>query len=224
MRPMPRPAAIAGYLAAGALVVLGAVSLASSAGAVVAIDEGEPGVLWLEAETLPEWTTTMDPGDAVQWPITTMLESEEDGVLGLEVEHSGGLAATPAGLQLRFAQCDAPWSEDVEPTCAGHETVIVDGPLSSIPSGSMWSLGPIEPGAGPYFLATLWLPEVMSTSLQGESASIAFGFSALGDSASVTVPPGLALTGVDVLPGLWLMTGLVVAGLVLARQRAGGRP
>jgi hypothetical protein len=212
---------VGGYLVAAGLVALGAGTFASTAGAVVAIDDGAPGILQLETEPLPEWTSQMDPGDEIHWPITTVLEAGEPGELGVRVEYSGGLTSTPSGLRLAFESCAEPWSDDPAPQCALGATTLSSGPINDISSGTTWNLGEITPGVGPYFLATLSLPEVMSTDLQGQDATVAFGFTALGDTASVTSPPGLPLTGLNLLPGAWLASGIILGGLVLARQRAG---
>lgn len=221
MRALPRPIAGVGYLLAGGLVVLGATSFASTAGAVVAIDDGAPGILSLETEPLPGWTTQMNPGDVVYWPMTTVLEAGEPGDLGVRIEYSGGLTTTSNGLQIAFESCPEPWSDDPEPQCASGASTLSSGPITALAQGTTWNLGEISPGVGPYFLATLSLPDVMSTSLQGQDATVAFGFTALGDTASVTSPPTLPSTGLNLLPALWLASGIVIGGLVLARQRVG---
>lgn len=221
MRPLPRPVAGGGYAIATGLVILGAASFATTAGAVVAIDDGAPGILSIETEPLPGWTSQMDPGDVVYWPITTVLDAGEPGELGVRVEYSGGLTSTSSGLRLDFESCPEPWTDDPEPQCASGASSLSSGPINAVAPGTTWNLGEITPGVGPYFLATLSLPEVMSTSLQGQDATVAFGFTALGDTASVTSPPGLALTGLNILPALWLASGIIIGGLVLARQRAG---
>ena len=215
---MKRRYALPGYAVGIALVAFGGLSVAQGAAAVDTIDNGEPGMLWLESSPLPEWTEAMEPGDVAHWPVTTMLSVDATGDLSLELEHSGALASDADGLRLRLERCDEPWEGE---TCAPGAELIEDGALAGIPSNSLYDLGQIPGGdRGPYFLLTLSLPEVMPVELQGQQADLALGFTAFGDTASITVPGSLPNTGVNVSGGIAVAAGLVIAGLVFARQRA----
>ncbi|WP_454704958.1 hypothetical protein [Schumannella luteola] len=209
-------AAAAGYAAGGVLVVLGALGVSAGAAADAHIDDGAPGMLSLEASALPEWSQQMQPGDSVLWPISAMLEVSGHGELSVEIRHSGSLADDPQGLHLRLRECEREWIADECPTGA---VTVVEGRLADIESGSVVDLGEIEPGGGPYFLAELSVPDTMPVELQGTDATIAFGFTASGDTATVTVPGGLPNTGANRLAPLAIGAGVVLVGLVLARQR-----
>ena len=222
MKKLTRPVALLGYLAAGVLVLAGTLAVADGAGAVPAIDNGEPGMLVLEADPALMVDSEMEPGDQLYWPIATQLAVAEVGFLELTVEHTGALASTEGGLRLSIEKCSGPWSSEPVPTCSLGASEVVDRPLDSLASGSRFELGEITEQNGPYFLATVSLPDNVPTSLQGTSAAIALGFTALGDSAAVTVPLGgeLPTTGIDFGASLLLGTGLVLGGLVFTRQCA----
>jgi hypothetical protein len=225
MKKLTKPAAFLGYLGAGVLVLAGTLAVADGAGAVPAIDNGEPGMLVLEADPALMVDSEMAPGDKLYWPIATQLDVAEVGSLELTIEHAGVLASTAGGLRLSIEQCTGPWSSEPVPTCSLGASEVVDRPLDSLDSGSHFELGTITQHHGPYFLVTVSLPDNVPIALQGTSATIALGFTALGDTAAVTVPLGgqLPNTGVNLGAPLLLGAGLVLGGLVFARQSA-GRP
>lgn len=213
--------AIMAYVVGGGLIALGGSQIAHAASANVSIDNGLPGVLTLESGLGSGWHEQLEPGDSILWPVTTVLGVAETGELSVTIEHEGVLTDHEQGLSLRLEACDVAWEGDA-PTCTGGADLIVDGTLASIASGTRFPAGEIGFGTGPHFLATLWLPEVMPTGLQGQDGSVALGFTALGDSASVTVPGELPRTGLDTVGAVALCVGLVVVGLTLARQYASG--
>lgn len=223
MRSMPRVAALAAYLASALLMVAGGVAVGGSARADVAIDDGAPGMLVLLADALPSEHETIEPGDQVQWRIATLLDVAQTGELELEVESAGRLATDPGGLRLRIEVCATEWTEGA-PVCPGGAATVLDGALSAVVNGTRFVLGEIRRNSGPFILATLSLPDPAPSALQGESATVSLGFTALGDQTAVTLTPGLPNTGASLAGPILLGSGLVAFGLVFARQRAGDRP
>jgi hypothetical protein len=232
MNRLPAPVAALGFLAAAVLATTGTLTLATSASAVIVPDTD--GVLSVDANTYPLFEDDVQPGETRYWSLTTMLDSDENGTLSLQLESDGVLASDPRALQLRFERCTAPWVLSATPTCAGTRSVIVNQPLSQIDETLDRDLGTINPGTGPYFLAALSLPTQTPSEFMNQEGTIGFGFTAQestaiivipgdGDDPSVTEGGGLARTGIDPLGPALLAAGLLLGGFILARQRTGRR-
>lgn len=216
MRRIPKPLAIAGYTAAALMIAGGGLVFAQSAGAVV-IDDGD-GVFWLDADPYPFAETNWSPGSEEDLLITAVLDpGSGDAALTLQMDYSGVLATSPDGLDLLVQECSEPFAGDPA-TCGGTATTIYDGPYASAPM-SVIDLGTIAAGTSRYFLAHFSLPLDTPDEMQGQEADFRFTFVANNDSEDVNNLPTTG--GVNLVGPLLLGGGLVLGGLILARQRAG---
>lgn len=230
MKRLSRPIAVLSYLAATAIAATGAFTLATSAGAVT-IDDGEAGYLTADVASVPFEEADLTPGDTRYWLIALNLDAEGEGDLTLEFEADGELVETPAGLQLSLDQCTEAYTTGATPTCAGLEDEIIDGPVSEVDQSLIYDLGTIDPNDGPFYRVTLSLPGSVPDELQDTRGDLGFGFTADESSAVIVIPGdddddpdnngGLAITGVDLTGPLLLAAGLLLGGIVLARQRTG---
>ena len=220
--------ALVGFGCAAALVVAGVVLVASATAASAAPLSG--GVLQLVATPGVLADSTMAPGDHIYWPVTANLNASTEGTLTLQIFSSDALAADPAGLRLALASCPTAWvipsDPTVAPTCNGGAgtTIVPDTAFASISPTAVWHLGTIGAVSTTPMMATISLPGTVPSALQGASATINFGFTALGDTANASPSdpkvPILASTGIDPVGPILLAAGLLLAGLTLARLRA----
>jgi hypothetical protein len=227
MRTQRRLEALVGFGCSVALLVTGAVLVASASSASAAPVTG--GVLQLVATPGVLADSSMAPGDKIYWPITADLNASTAGQLSLQIESSDALATDPGGLRLALAGCPVAWTIPADPTVAptcqgGAGTVLVaDRPFADITPSTTWHLGALGAVSSMPMMATISLPGAVPASLQGASASIDFGFTALGDTehASPSDPSSRLLgeTGVGPTAPLLLAVGLLVAGITLARLR-----
>jgi hypothetical protein len=216
--------ASAAFVAAAAMIGVGAtlVATASSASADV-ITSG--GVLSLDATPGTLADGTMAPGDTLYWPISANLDASTSGELSLQIRSSGALATSASGLRLSLFSCPDAWSNDAIPTCdggAGH-LLIADTAFKSIDASKRWELGTMAAVSQMPMMATISLPPAVPTSLQDSSATMNFGFTALGDTENATPSdprvPVLGFTGIDPTGPLLLGFGLLLAGATLGRLR-----
>jgi hypothetical protein len=187
------------------------------------------GALSLDAAPGVLSDDTMAPGDKIYWPISADLNATTEGTLTLQVTSSQPLATDPAGLELQLSSCPDPWTVSADPTVApscdgGPGTNIIPlTPFADIPTSKRWNLGTRAAVSDLPMMATLSLPLNVPASLQGETAKVNLGFTALGDTenANPSDPkkPPLATTGVDALGPLLLGIGLLLAGVTLGRLR-----
>jgi hypothetical protein len=227
MRTQRRIDALVGFGCSAALVATGAVLVASASSASAAPVSG--GVLQLVATPGVLADSSMAPGDTIYWPITADLDASTSGELSLQIESSDALATDAGGLRLALASCPVAWDIPVDPTVAptcqgGAGTVLVpDTAFANISPTRVWNLGNISAVSATPMMATISLPGAVPARLQGASAIVDFGFTALGDtehaSPSDPATPVLGETGVDPTGPLLLAIGLLVAGLTLARVR-----
>ena len=215
MRRIPKPIAFAGYTAAAILIATGGVFFAQSAGAVV-INSDPDGGFSLDANPYPFSDTTFSPGSTADWRVTARLTGAENSPLTLQFQYSGLLATHPDGLDLRVQECSVPWVGS--PATCAVPTTIYNGPYSSAPV-SVQDLGTLVVGTDRYFLMNFSLPLGTPDTMQGQDAFFRFTFTATGDSETVTNLPRTG--GVDLVGPLLLGGGLVLGGLILARQRVG---
>ena len=215
MRKIPKPIAFAGYTAAAIMIAAGGVFFAQSAGAVVINDDPDGGFS-LDANPYPFSDTTFSPGSTADWLVTARLVGSANSPLTVQFEYSGLLATDPDGLDLRVQECAVPWTGSPA-TCVAPST-IYNGPYASAPV-SVQNLGTLVVGVDRYFLMNFSLPDPTPDSMQGQDAFFRFIFTATGDSETVTNLPRTG--GVDLVGPLLLGGGLVLGGLILARQRVG---
>lgn len=217
MRRIPKPIAIAGYAAAVVLMAAGGVMFAQSAGAVI-IDDDHDGVFTLDASPYPFSETEFSPGSSADLLITAQLGGGQgDAAFTLQLSYSGVLATDPDGLDLLLQECSVPFSGSPL-SCSGTATDLHNGTFASA-STALRDLGTIQEGGERYFLARFSLPADAPDTMQGQEANFTFTFTAQNDSENVT---NLPRTGVpDLIGPILLGAGLVLGGLILARQRAG---
>jgi hypothetical protein len=216
-----------GFGASAAFVAVGCVFVASAPPASADIIT-DGGALSLDAAPGVLSDDSMSPGDTIYWPISANLNATTSGKLTLQITSSQPLASDPGGLELQLASCPDAWTipldPSVAPTCDGGAgtTILPLTPFANISPTKRWQLGTLEAVSNLPMLATLSLPSDVPADLQGESATVNFGFTALGDtenaSPSDPVPP-LSITGVDPTGPLMLGVGLLLAGLTLGRLR-----
>jgi hypothetical protein len=228
MRARLRIEAWAGFGFAAALLAAGTLLVASAGSAFANPISG--GVLQLVATPGVLADAAMAPGDTIYWPIDANLNASTPGELTLKIESSDALATNPAGLRLALASCPVAWSTNsdptVAPTCAGGSgsTIIPDSAFADITPTQVWDLGTVAAVSTTPMMATISLPGAVPSVLQGTSADINFGFTALGDTenASPSDPRRhvLGLTGVDPTGPALLAAGLLLAGITLARVRS----
>lgn len=215
MRRIPKPIAIAGYAAAVVLMAAGGVMFAQAAGAVV-IDDGD-GVFTLDANPYPFSHTDFSPGSREEWRIDAINGGAAVADLTLQLSYSGVLATDPDGLDLSLHECSVAWT-GAPSTCGGTETPLYDGEYASAPTG-VQNLGTIGAGVSRHFLAVFSLAALTPDDMQGQEAEFAFSFTASNDTETVTNLPRTGLP--DLFGPILLGAGLVLGGLILARQRAG---
>jgi hypothetical protein len=215
MRRIPKPLAIAGYTAAALMIAGGGLVFAQSAGAVV-IDDGD-GVFTLDATPYPFVESDWSPESEEDLLITARLAGTENAALTLQMDYSGVLTTSPDGLELLVQECSVPFAGDPA-TCGGTATPIYGGPYATAPM-SVIDLGTLVAGTDRYFLANFALPAAAPDTMQGQEANFRFTFTAANDSENVNNLP--VTGGVDLVGPLLLGGGLVLGGLILARQRAG---
>jgi hypothetical protein len=218
----------ASFGAAAVLMAVGAVLVASAPQASADIIT-DGGALSLDAAPGVLTDDSMAPGDTIYWPISANLNASSSGSLTLQILSSQPLATDPNGLELQLASCPDAWTvpgdPSIAPTCDGGAgtTIVPLTPFADISSTRHWDLGTLAAVSNLPMMATLSLPDNVPADLQGTSASVNFGFTALGDtenaSPSDPVPP-LSVTGVDPTGPLLLGAGLLVAGVTLGRLRA----
>jgi hypothetical protein len=161
---------------------------------------------------------SMTPGDSTDWAITTRLEDYPGGALSVRVVSEGELATHADGAHLLLRQCSEPW-EGGEPwddrRCPAGATVVIDAPLHTLDPKTVHSVGRITAPRGPYFLATVSLPENLPDDLQSSRLGLGLGFTASGDEELVGSPEvqksssgTLAETGSN-LSGPFLVAGLI---------------
>jgi hypothetical protein len=223
-----RVEAIVGFAVAAGLLATGAILVASAGPASAAPISG--GVLQLVATPGVLSDQTMAPGDTIYWPIDANLNATTTGELTLQITSSDLLATNPGGLRLALASCPVAWDMShtpaQPPTCNSGvgTTVIPDSAFANISASHVWDLGTVGAVSSTPMMATISLPGAVPSVLQGASASINFGFTALGDTANASPsdPPVhvLGLTGVDPTGPALLAAGLLLAGFTLARVRA----
>jgi hypothetical protein len=216
MRRIPKPIAIAGYTAAALMIAAGGMFFAQSAGAAV-INDDPDGAFSLDANPYPFSYTTFSPGSTQDWLITAQLGGTENAALTLQLDYSGVLATDPAGLDLLVVECSTPFAGPPA-SCGGTETTIYEGAFASAPM-TVQDLGTMVAGTNRYFLANFTLPIGTPDSMQGQDANFRFTFVAANDSENVNNLPRTG--GVDLVGPLLLGGGLVLGGIMLARQRAG---
>jgi hypothetical protein len=227
MRIPTRIWATTGFVAAAAMLVVGGalVATASSASADIISDGGA-----LSLDSTPgdlSGGSLIAPGDTMYWPISANLDASTSGQLTLKVTSGDVLASDPGGLRLTLASCADAWTipaAPAAPTCdSGEATIIPDTAFANISPTKVWNLGQLAAVSQLPMLATISLPENVPSDLQGTTATMKFGFTALGDtenaSPSDPAAPVLGLTGVDPTGPALLGLGLLLAGLVLGRLR-----
>lgn len=225
MRPLPRSASAAGFLTALALASGGLLAVAGAAGAAEPGDT--PGDLVVDVGDSVMMHRAMEPGDERHWTLTTVLQHAPSADLRLRVESEGLLAASEDGLRLALDRCEAPWrfEDPGSPTCPpGASPVVAPTALSRIDPAAVLDLGTIAGGTGPYFLATVALPDLAPSELQAADAVVGFGFTAGADDAVAILPLSpsgpLAATGASLGGPLLLAAGILLAGFTLLRVRA----
>jgi hypothetical protein len=225
MRTQRRIEALVGFGCSAALVVTGLVLVAAASTA--AADPITGGILQLDATPGVLADSSMAPGDTIYWPITADLNASTAGQLSLQIESSDALATNVGGLRVALASCPVAWTIPADPTIAptcqgGVGTVVVPTTaFADISSSTVWNLGTIDAVSTTPMIATISLPGAVPSSLQGASASIDFGFTALGDTVHASpTDPVLGATGVDPTGPLLLAIGLLIAGITLARARS----
>jgi hypothetical protein len=216
--------ATSGFVAATTMLVVGGVLVASASSASADIISSG-GVLSLEATPGTLADGSMAPGDTVYWPIAADLNATSSGDLSLKITSLGQLASSASGVRLTLARCDDAWSTDAIPSCdGGAGTVIIPTTaFADIPPTKAWDLGSMAAVSQLPMMATISLPAAVPSTLQSTSATMRFGFTALGDtenaSPSDPKPPVLGLTGIDPTGPALLGLGLLLAGLTLGRLR-----
>lgn len=224
MNRLSRAGVAAVFTVAAGLIATGAVLVATASSASADIITSG-GVLSLDASPGALSDDTMAPGDTVYWPISADLNASTSGELSLRITSSGALASSSSGLRVSLASCPDAWSNDPVPTCDGGAgtTVIAQTAFSSINASKHWQLGSMAAVSQLPMMATISLPSDVPTTLQGTTATMNFGFTALGDtenaSPSDPKPPVLGLTGVDPTGPILLGLGLLLAGITLGRIR-----
>jgi hypothetical protein len=217
--------ATAGLVGAAVMMIVGASLVATSQPASADIIT-DGGVLSLDAEPGVLSDASMAPGDSIYWPISAQLDASTSGQLTLKVVSSQALATSTDGLELALASCPIAWTipadPSVAPTCeggAGH-SLIPETPFAGILASKTWNLGRMSAISDMPMMATISLPQNTPAQLQGTSADVNFGFTALGDteSADPSKPP-LATTGIDPTGPALLGLGLLLAGLTIGRLR-----
>lgn len=220
------------------MTAVGSLVVAAQAGAVPIPGTGGRH-LSVEAESYPAQWNEVSPGDSVDWQFWTVLSGQAEASLSIQVASSGDLVARGDGLHLLLRQCAVPWIEDTSASalparCMGAAgSTIVDAPLADIPAETVYPVGEMRRGSGPYFLATLSIPATMTItqqqSAQGWEGHFAFGLTAAGETATLDSDGGLAFTGADpsgfVLGGVGLLFGgiaLSSVGFRLGRRRGRG--
>jgi hypothetical protein len=222
-----RLSAILGFGFAGALLASGATLVVSATAA--SADPLSGGVLQLVATPGVLSNNAMAPGDTIYWPIDAKLDAATAGDLTLRITSSDALATDPGGLRLALASCPVDWTPAVvpgdAPTCNGGSgtSVIPDTAFASLSASQVWDVGTVDAVSTTPLMATISLPGAVPSALQGASATVNFGFTALGD--TVTASPSdprvrvLGLTGIDPTGPILLAAGLLLAGFTLARTR-----
>jgi hypothetical protein len=219
-----RVAVFAGFGFAVALIAAGATQVAAQPFASAAPISG--GVLQLVATPGVLADSAMQPGDTIYWPIDANLNASTGGDLTLRITSSDALASDPAGLRLALARCSGSWNTAVTPpTCNGTITTIIpDTAFADIDPTHVWHLGKVNAVSSTPMIASIALPGSVPSSMQGASAAINFGFTALGDTedASPSDPAVhvLGLTGIDPTGPVLLCAGLLLGGLTLALVRS----
>jgi len=219
--------ALIGFGVAAGLLAAGAVLVASAG--VASADPISGGVLQLVATPGVLSKADLAPGDTIYWPVSADLNATTNGALTLQITSSQALATNPAGLRLALASCPVAWdltpTPADPPTCNGGAgtTIIPDSAFADISPTHTWDLGNVGAVSTTPMMATISLPDAVPSALQGASATVNFGFTALGDTenASPSDPkaPVLGLTGVDPTGPALLAAGLLLAGFTLARVR-----
>ncbi|WP_187265004.1 hypothetical protein [Homoserinibacter sp. GY 40078] len=189
-------------IAAALMVGLGLATVSAgpaSATRMDHVDDGEPGLLTLQEENLPD-DVILQPGDSVYWLVTTSLEAETDGDLDLTIESAGSLAEHPGGLTVDIDECAAPWLLGATATCpAGERTHLVETPFALLRSPETLDMGELVNYSDRYLLVTLALPDATPAELQGGEAEFQLTFSAVGDLETIGVDPSAGGSGTAAL-------------------------
>lgn len=224
MKHLPRPALVVRIFGSLLLAVVGSL-IVTTPGNAVPIPGTGGRHLSLEADSYPAQWNEMSPGDSVDWQFWTVLSGQPDATLSVQITSSGDLAENSDGLRMLLRQCPIPWTESPAPTepalCAGTPgSTVVDSPMASISPTTVYPLGEIRQGSGPYFLATLSIPAIMTLtqqqSMQGWEGNFALGLTAAGETATLGSDGGLAFTGADPTGFMLGGTGLLLGGLAFA--------
>ena len=216
---------VLGFTVAAALVAVGALGVATAAAADPVPENGQPGLLSLNADPYPMQDPNMAPGDRIRWPITADMSAPDAAELTLAIQTSGLLASDPGGLRMSLQSCAVAWIVPADPSvdascAAGEQTVLAMTPTASLDPSTVWHLGTIADNGARYFLVTLWLSPSADGALLSASGRVALGFTAAGETQSVSTDgPGLATTGADAVGLILLAGGLLLGGIVLASVR-----
>lgn len=205
------------------LPLLAGLQLAAAVLPVQAVELPAPAVVVHETDgplsLMTTFSSSMDdmtPGDSADWTVTPLLAGNLTSPLSIRIISDGELADHVHGAHLLLRRCVEPWEGR---TCPAGAVTMVDSPLRALDPHIVHAAGAITGPRGPYFLASISLPEEMPDDLQSSHLSVGMGFTALGDEEMVGSSPlpgpasgNLAATGGA--PFIPLLAAGVIAVLV----------
>lgn len=217
---------VCGLVMAAALLVVGGLATASSAGATPVPENGNPGQLVLAADPFPLGTHDMPPGGVVRWTITASVDQVAGATLSLAVVGHGVMALDPAGLTLAVDWCSTGWAVPADTALPAvcpsgdRRTVLAASPIASITAGNR-TIGRLAAAAPSHLLVTAALPVSAGTRFVNDSGDVDLVFQAAGDTETVEIgsPRRLVTTGSPIAGPALLAAGLLLAGLTLAGIR-----
>ena len=168
---------------------------------------------------------TLNPGEAMDWLITSELEGAPIGDFAIELRAAGALV-TEAAMTVRVASCDEPFDvEGIEPTCADENLIIPTTRLSDVATetaSDRFVLRDLQAGEARHINARFAQPAGAGTE-PGSNAELGLGLHVSGGSDDEVPVPSRAADPFLPRTGAWFMgpalfgIGLVITGWSVRR-------
>ena len=212
---------LVGAVVATACIVSGGLVLAASASAAPGADAA--GRLLLGTDPDPLGVHDLPPGGEVDWQVIAALDAETGSDLDLQVEATGPMTTSAAGMRLSVSRCSVAWSSLSFP--AGDAASVLDTiPVVDVVGGAPSHVTHLSRTGSTHLLVRLTLPTSAGNAFVGTGATVRLVLTAAGDVGTVGTGPdptagSLAATGVSVAGPALLGVGILAAGVVVAARR-----